>query len=100
MFCLKNVNLKRPRTRLTNSAIFNALESDLIPALLGQCNVIAARAIFSAESQEDVVLQIAARRRAIEKKLMESQEVRVIHFLVFENGGWATETKNYDTGDG
>ena len=81
MFQVNKVSLKRPRTRLTNTGIFNALESDLVPHILEECNAIAVRATFSTESRDDIVLQITARRRAIEKKLLESPELR--YFVCF-----------------
>ena len=53
-----------------------------MPHVLEECNAIAVRATFSTESPDDIVLQIAARRRAIEKKLLESPEVRfcLLHY--------------------
>ena len=75
MFCLKNVPLKRPRSKKTSQTIINALDSELVPAILETCNVVGGRATFSSESSEDVVLQIAARRKEVERLLMEIPEV-------------------------
>ena len=83
MFQVSRINLKRPRTKLTNTGIFNALETDLVLHVLDECNAIAIRATFSTESPDDIVLQIAARRRAIEMKLLELPEVR--YFVLFIN---------------
>ena len=75
MFCLKNVQLKRPRSKKTSQTIVNALDSELVPAILESCNAVGGRATFSTESPDDVVLQIAARRREIERQLVEIPEV-------------------------
>ena len=78
MFCVTNVSLKRPRTKLTSSTIFSCIEAHLVPPLLSDCNVVAVRGIFRAEN-DDVTLQIAARRAQIEKKLQALPEVRYFH---------------------
>ena len=75
MFCLKNVNLKRPRSKKTSQTIVNALDSELVPAILESCNAVGGRATFSTESSDQVVLQIAARRREVERQLAELPEV-------------------------
>ena len=77
MFCLKDINLKRPRSKLSSPAIYSALETHLVPPILNDCHVVAFRGIFSGTPQ-DVTLQIAARRRQIELKLQESSEVRYL----------------------
>ena len=61
LFCIKNVQLKRPKSKKTSQTIVNALESDLVPTILESCNAVGGRATFSAETPEEIVLQIAAR---------------------------------------
>ena len=80
MFCLKNVKLKRPRSKLSSPVIYRALETHLVPPVLNLCHVVAVRGIFSA-SNEDIVLQIAARRRQIEQKLQDCSEVSIFHIV-------------------
>lgn len=75
MFCVKNVQLKRPKSKKTSQTIVNALDSDLVPAILESCNAVGGRATFSSEAPEEVVLQIAARRREVERLLLEIPEV-------------------------
>ena len=80
MFCVKDVRLKRPRTKLSSAIIYRALETHIVPPVLNICHVVACRGIFTA-SNEDVVLQIAARRRQIEQKLQECSEVSIFHIF-------------------
>ena len=52
MFCLKDVSLKRPRSKLSSSVIFSALETHLVPPLMNVCHVVAVRGIFSGSAEE------------------------------------------------
>ena len=88
MFCVKDVSLKRPRSKLSSPAIYSALEAHLVPPILNDCHVVAFRGIFSA-SQEDIILQIAARRRQIELKLQENSEVRYHLLKVYPSSYFA-----------
>ena len=74
MFRLKDVKLKRPRSKLSSPVIYRALETHIVPPILNLCHVVACRGIFSA-TNEDITMQIAARRRQIEKQLQDSSEV-------------------------
>ena len=74
MFRLKDVKLKRPRSKLSSPVIYRALETHIVPPILNLCHVVACRGIFSA-TNKDITMQIAARRRQIEKQLQDSSEV-------------------------
>ena len=56
----------------------NALESDFVPHILQCCNAIGGRAVFSTDDPEEILMQISARRRKVEKQLLEIPEVSSI----------------------
>ena len=71
--------LVRPRTALTGVNIKNALKTHLVPTILKECQTVSVRCIFDFNNEE-VVKQLAARRRQLEMKLLEREEVILFEF--------------------
>ena len=81
MFTVKKTRLQRPRSALSSANIKNALRSYLVPPILKYCQCVALRCMFDFSRREEIVQQIAARRRQLEVHLMEDQP-NVSNFVV------------------
>ena len=81
MFTVKKTRLQRPRSALSSANIKNALRSHLVPPIIKHCQCVALRCMFDFSRREEIVQQIAARRRQLEVHLMEDQP-NVSNFVV------------------
>ena len=77
---VNQVALGKPNNQLYNKQLLDALKAHLIPPVVRDVHVFGIRCVFDFISYGDAVRQLAARRRAIEKKFLESEEV--IYFLL------------------
>ena len=73
---LKRHSLPRVRTDMTSVKLKNALKIHLVPKILKECQTVSVRCVFEYVTNAEVVQQIAARRRQLEMKLLELDEVR------------------------
>ena len=83
---VRNVKFGPPKTALSNSSIKNALSTTLVPAILESCGIVAVRCAFEFCSQSEAIKQLAARRKQIELKLVEVEDVSRyidIHIFIF-----------------
>lgn len=71
------VSYGRPRNQLNNRNLTNALKANLIPAMVTDVHIVAVRCVFDFLTYGETVKQIAGRRRLLEKKLLECEEVIV-----------------------
>ena len=75
------VSYGRPRNMLNNRNLTNAFKANLIPAVVKDVHIVAVRCVFDFLSYGETVKEIAGRRRQLEKKLLECEEVIVYHIL-------------------
>ena len=81
---VSTVSYGRPTNhRLSNMSLKNGLEGNLIPAIVNDLQIVAVRCIFNFLDYGEAVKQIAARRRLLEKKLLECEEVIVSHLFSY-----------------
>lgn len=72
---LKEIRYTRPRSSCSSQNLMNALEANFIPAVIKDVHVFCVRCVFDFIDSNEAVKQLAARRRVIEVKLRESEEV-------------------------
>ena len=80
---LRNVLYGRPRSQISSRNLMNALKANLLPSVIKNVHVIGIRCVFDFIDRREAVQQLAARRRLLEKKLRESNEVCTFIFLIF-----------------
>ena len=72
-----SVTMAAPARQLNSKVIRQAPETFVVPDVLKHCHVAAIRCIFNVADKEDIVKQLAARRRKLEMSLLENREVRL-----------------------
>ena len=72
---VRKVELTRPRSKLSATNLKNAFKVRFLPQVTKELHIVAVRCVFDFCSQAEVVRQLAARRRALEIKLLECKEV-------------------------
>lgn len=83
---VKSVLYNRPRSQLNNRNLKNALTAHLIPIVVDNVHVIGIRCVFDFTSTAEAVKQLAARRRLLETRLREFEEVSIyLYFLHLSN---------------
>ena len=81
---VKDVSISRPRNQFNDRNLANALDCHFTPCVINDVHVISVRCVFDFISSAEAVKHLAARRRLMEKRLLESEEV--IHVLfIFRN---------------
>ena len=78
---VRNITYSAPKSVLSSTRIKTALATCLVPAVTEKCGVVAIRCCFESCSRADAVKQLAARRRQIELKLIEIDDVSVLNFI-------------------
>ena len=77
-----SVSYSRPRSSIQSKGLMNSLRTRLVPAVLQECQVVSVRCVWDFVSRDRAVEQLAARRRQLEMKLLELDEVRS-HFFIY-----------------
>ena len=72
---LRSVQYSLPRTQFSSKKLKELLESNLVPPVINDCHVFGVRCVFDFCNNAEAVKQLAARRRILELKLRESEEV-------------------------
>ena len=70
-----------PRGSLTNQSIVKALQSNIVPAVIADCQVVSLRCVFEFTSFDEARKQLAARRRQLEMKVKENSEVSLYSLI-------------------
>ena len=76
---VRRVKYSAPKTALSSSTIRAALSAALVPAVVERCGVVAIRCIFEFSTRAEAVKQLAARRRQLELKMEEIDDVSFIY---------------------
>ena len=72
---LKRVHYGTPRSACSNMNICNALKAHIVPLVTKEYQVVSIRCCFDFVDHQEAVKQLAARRRLMEMKLTELEEV-------------------------
>ena len=80
---VSGVSYGRPRSQLNNRNLMNALKAHLIPAVVNDLHIVAVRCVFDFVDYAEAVKQLAGRRRLLEKKLLESEEVSLFYLFKY-----------------
>ena len=80
---IKRVRYGTPRSTLSNANICNALKAHVVPLVTKEYQVVAIRCCLDFTDHDIAVKQLAARRRLLEMKLFELDEVSNSHLFIY-----------------
>ena len=82
MFHVWSVSYTPPKGQCSNRNLVTALRTRFVPAILSECQAVSVRCVFDLANRTVAIEQLAARRRQLEVKLFEQNEVHCVYFII------------------